>query len=194
MNAQQYTEALKILLAPGKLWRDLTLIGQDIYLTLLAMAQEFERTDEQITQLPFENLPATASNLLSDWEVFVGLPDDCTPFLGSQSERRDNAMTRIVSEDILTEAELITQAAIMGYDIEIITDAVAVCGELICGETIAQNDQRFWVVVQVNDITGGARVGAMVCGDIIGGSGIDNLTCLVRRNVLEHYEIEFVIP
>ena len=193
MNAIQYTEVLKKLLSPGKLWRDLTLFGQDIYLMLLAIAQEFERTDAEIEQLALENLPATSSELLADWEAFVGIPDDCVPVLGTQGERQLNAMTRLVSEDILTEAELIQQAAVLGYDIEVITHLVPVCGPLVCGETIAQSTERFWIIIRVNGVTGGARVGAMVCGDIIGGSDINNLFCFVRRNVLEHYEIQYEI-
>lgn len=75
LTAEQYQSQLLELLPLGAVWpRDL---DTGLAKLLLAKADEFARVDGRADQLIEEADPRTTSEMLSDWERVVGLPDEC---------------------------------------------------------------------------------------------------------------------
>lgn len=72
LSAADYEVMLRTLLPGGPAWQD------SLTLRLLnAWAQEFGRLDVRIRDLLEEADPRTSEELLADWELLLGLPDDC---------------------------------------------------------------------------------------------------------------------
>ena len=73
----RYRSALIKLLPPGDgiaKWFE-----SNVYRLLEGIAVEFARVHDRALDLLDEADPSTASELLSEWEEVVGLPDECTP-------------------------------------------------------------------------------------------------------------------
>ena len=80
-----YREQIGALLPRGRAWpreRDTTLGA-----TTAAIAQELAEIDMQAVRLLDELLAARTSDLLTDWETDVGLPDACSRLASTLSER-----------------------------------------------------------------------------------------------------------
>jgi uncharacterized protein YmfQ (DUF2313 family) len=59
--------------------------------------------------------PRSSITLLSEWEAFAGLPDECSIVTGTESERRAAVVSKITATGGVTAPYFITMAAALGY-------------------------------------------------------------------------------
>lgn len=113
MNAESYARMLKKLLPPGRLWK----LVQDSWISkvFLAIGDELARVHARAQDLLLESDPRTATEMLDEWEEFLGLPDDCdSPGSMTTTERRNAATQKLVSRGGQTPQFYIDLAAAFG--------------------------------------------------------------------------------
>lgn len=82
-----------------------------------AKSQEFKRFGDFISDLISEVIPSTSINLLSEWESYLGIPDNCIPLATTLQERRDNVILKLTSLAYQTEQHLVDLADAYGFTI-----------------------------------------------------------------------------
>lgn len=116
---KKYTKLVKKLLPLGRAWDD---IREDVINLFPGVAGEFCRIDERAKDLLKEIDPGTSTELLSDWESLLGLPDECTPENVDLNERRQQARQKLAAVGGLSAAFYEQVAANLGFD-AIVEDA-----------------------------------------------------------------------
>lgn len=112
-SALAYARQLKELLPPGSVW--LLLPGSWISRALLAIGTELARIDARALELLEEADPRTTTELLTDWERVLGLPDGCVLELAdTTAERRNSVVAKLVARGGQSAAFYISIAAAMG--------------------------------------------------------------------------------
>lgn len=116
-GAADYAAGMAELMPIGEAWQ-LSEAAPLADLTA-ALAVEFARLDARAASLVEESEPRVASELLSDWERVLGLPDPCvTTFQGNQ-ERRQAITGRLQPALSPSRAFFIALATALGYEITI---------------------------------------------------------------------------
>lgn len=91
----KYKEVLLDLLPTGRAWNR---SSKGTLATLLeGIGAEFERIEKRSYNLLRESDPRTSTELVSDWERFLGLPDECDTETDSSLERRFKLINRALS-------------------------------------------------------------------------------------------------
>lgn len=115
MTAADYARQLKQLLPRGSVW--LLEAGSWISQTLLAIADEYARVDGRGADLIEESDPRTASEMLDEWEVMLGLPDeDITAIPTSDEDRQVVVTQKYIAQEAMTPASYEARAIACGYE------------------------------------------------------------------------------
>lgn len=113
----EYRDALAQLLPGGAAWsRD---PAAPMMRFLAALGVELERLDGRAAQLLAETDPASTTELLSDWERVVGLPDPCVTLAQTVAERRLALEGRLTAVGGQSRAFFIALAFRLGYSVTI---------------------------------------------------------------------------
>jgi len=147
----EHRQQLDQLLPPGLLWTRRP--GSNREKLLTAIAAESARFEELTLALIDEADPRTTSDLLDEWEAYVGLPDPCVPtsITFTDDERRAQIVARLNANGGQSRQFFIDLAAAIGFTItitEFTTFQVGIsgAGDPVGGET--------WVYAwQVNTAT-----------------------------------------
>ncbi|MDI3259706.1 MAG: DUF2313 domain-containing protein [Sinobacteraceae bacterium] len=118
-SGADYADALLRLLPPGRLWRGL--LGGSLWQGLIqALAAGLARFDAWAWQaLIVEPDPRTTTQLISEWESSVGLPDGCIPRGGTLAQRRAAVVSRLNARGGASAAYYIGLAAVNGYNVTV---------------------------------------------------------------------------
>ena len=117
-TVNDYQRLLHHLLPPGRLWESLCQPGTQFGQLLLALAEELANIDGRAQNLIDEVNPLTATELLPEWETFVGLPE-CGIEGQTDNQRRNaiKAKLNLVGDNRIDY--FIEVAASLGYTITI---------------------------------------------------------------------------
>lgn len=118
LTARHYREQMQALLPIGAAWPR----GDDSMLTqtLDALAIEFSRVGLRAETLPAEIIPSTTTELISDWERVLGLPDPCVGKLEETlAKRRSAVVAKLTGGGSASKAYYIALALSIGYVITI---------------------------------------------------------------------------
>lgn len=116
-SRDEYRDALAALLPTGAAWpRDPDAVLMQF---LASLAVEFERIDARAAQLLSETDPAATTELLSDWERVVGLPDPCVTQAQTIAQRRQALEGRMTAVGGQSRRFFIELAARLGYSVTI---------------------------------------------------------------------------
>ena len=117
-SADAYARQLRALLPSGALW--LLDPDSEISKTLLALAAELSRVDGRGQDLLTEADPRTATEMLSDWEQALGLPDEMVTEIPATDAARRVAITqKLVRIGGQTPAYFVDLSAACGYTVTI---------------------------------------------------------------------------
>jgi uncharacterized protein YmfQ (DUF2313 family) len=120
---QEHTDALAQYLPSGVAWISKNIDGTDLRKLLLGLAGEILRSEQKINEISAEYFPQTTTQLLSEWEALLGIPDDCIQLETTADARRKNILLKLNASFIGTSADFIYLASLMGYVIRIKTSA-----------------------------------------------------------------------
>lgn len=89
--------------------------------TLLgAFAEELTRVEQKVQEVADEVYIAFTSNLIQQWESFVGIPDDCFKVENKTLEfRRKQVIAKIALMNATTTSDFVNLAAFFGVKVEI---------------------------------------------------------------------------
>ena len=127
--------------------------------------------------------PATALELLPEWEESLGLPDNCTIGETYTIERRRQAVVaRLVGKGSLSKQFYIDLAKTLGYEITIDEYRQARSGFSVCGEALNGQDWPFtWRVNAQQTTYVQARAGVTFCGEPLATWGNKILECSLNQ-------------
>jgi len=193
-SAQDYTRALQNLLPTGIAWpRHINSVLSSV---LRGIAYGFYKVDERAQTLIGGAFPATALDLLSEWEETLGLPDLCSISEADTIAARQNAIVgKLTIARGLSKSGFIQFAADFGYEITITEFRQARAGWSVAGDRLNGEDWPFTWMVTVPDVTYKvARAGSARAGDPLRSWGNKTLICLLDRYSPPHtlYLLEFV--
>jgi uncharacterized protein YmfQ (DUF2313 family) len=166
---KQYQAAAIKLLPRGPAWNrnPKSATGQ----LMDAIALEQTNIDADIDVLEKNMNPATAEELMPEYEDMYGLPDDCASSDQTMQERRQALMSKVRKKDIPTVGWLKSFAKRLGYDIDITTHRPFICGLNRCGDMLGLGADPINGVISV-EITGNHIIqficGVSRCGDYLG--------------------------
>lgn len=178
------------LLPPGRAW--LRSAAANLVKTLRPLAAAIARLEAVVATLRTEINPATANDMLADFEQVLG-PDPCglDDASGAIGVRRLQAWRRWTRKGGASVAYFVALAAAYGVTITVETCWPTEAGDECGAELVNSPEQFVWVVnlplIWVID----AECGATVCGDYLGELGLSPVECLIRRYKPAHTTVVF---
>ena len=118
LSARQYREQMQALLPGGSAWprADDALLTQ----TLDALAEEYARIGERAASMIAEFIPSSTTEMITEWERVMGLPDPCVGVLeGTLARRRAAVVAKLNGGGSASKAYYIALAAALGYTVTI---------------------------------------------------------------------------
>ncbi|WP_165184700.1 YmfQ family protein [Caulobacter soli] len=172
-SAASYLTQLQALLPLGAAWNR----SPDSVMTaaLGAFAEELARIDQRAADLVEEADPRTATELLTEWERLVGLPDGCTPIAATIEERRLAVYQRLAGLGGQNAAYFVALAERLGYAAEVRECFPAMIGDHIGDRLFGEAWAWVWIL----------RTSPALGDDPLG------LQCVVRRLKPAHTVVMF---
>ena len=103
----------------GKVWNALRYGGTKARELLKGLSHEGLRAHDALTVFRQEIIPDETIQYLDEWEIAVGIPDDCFSKEDDVDIRRRNLLIKLASLGVQTEADFVGLAALFGIVIEV---------------------------------------------------------------------------
>lgn len=120
LSKDDYRDAHIQLLPRGLAWPRLA--GSVLGRLFAGFARGYSALHTSLILLSRELDPRITSALLTDWESFAGLPDECSLFVGTESERRAALVAKITSTGGSTSTYFVLMAQALGYSTATVTE------------------------------------------------------------------------
>lgn len=189
-SAGDFTSQLVALLPEGGAWpRD---PGSALQALMRGLAAELARIDARAVALTAEADPRITSELISEWERQLGLPDPCAPAAATLDERRAAVVIKLVATGSQSRAFFIDLATRLGYAVtldEFFSEGAAIAGGIPYTGTGWAYTWRMNVDAEVG-VTH-FRAGSGRAGEPIRAWEIHPLECQVRRSAPAHTRVLF---
>lgn len=180
MGAEVYKRTLLQLMPPGRAFprEDGTTLSK----LALGLADELCRVDERSADLIAE-FPLSTSELLSDWERALGLPDDCVPAGADEDERRASVVARLNESADNTPQGFIDIMATLGYAASVDEFDPFHVGLGAVGDGVAGDQWQFvWRLNIGTEVEADYfRAGVSRAGDRVCDFGLESVECLVNK-------------
>lgn len=192
-SASDYLKLLQRLLPLGKAWTRAP--SSVLYDLLLGLAAEPARVDLRVDDIPNERDTRTSSELLSQHENDLGLPDDCTSLADTIQERRQRAHQQLIALGQQTPAYFIDLAAALGFPGGTITEySPFICGVSQSGDQCGPLSNLFhWTF----NLPQEGQLTYFICGSSSSGDALQNyatnavLECVIRKYKPAHTIVRF---
>lgn len=86
---------------------------------LIGLASEWLNFRNKINEVSNQYNPKTTTQLIEEWEEFVGIPDSCIDVASTLEQRRINILLKLSGINVSTETQFKNIALILGYNIEV---------------------------------------------------------------------------
>lgn len=110
-------EVLDAHLPTGMAWEAFRRPGTTAWRLLWALGQAFEDAWEALCRLATELDPRTTTDMITDWEAAMGLPDPCLPAATTLEQRRAWVLWRLEKRRWTTAQDWHDLAALYGLEI-----------------------------------------------------------------------------
>jgi uncharacterized protein YmfQ (DUF2313 family) len=163
LSDADFQQAMLRLAPRGRVWRRDP--SSNLSAVLLALAPTYTRNAEAAAQVLLDASPVTTTNLLSEWESSLGLPDGCTAASPSVQQRQAAVAAKWGARGGLTIAYFVALAAELGFAITI-TEYSPSCVDMACDLPLSEPDWCF-----VWEVTAAGVIGFYFSVDV---SGVDD--------------------
>ena len=152
----QNTQSLANFLPNGKLFQAKNEDGSNFRKMLSVFAREIIRKENTLQHIADEYYPFTTTDLIEEWELALGIPDECFSQEGiSLDQRRKQVVAKLaLMEETVTKDDFIALAAFFGFRITITTGYDASVFPLILPFLLGGDDNKtllFTMVVTFRD-------------------------------------------
>lgn len=191
MVIEKYKSMIKNLLPTGLAWPR----NEDTNLSsfIEALAVEVSRVDMRVDDMLRESYPLTSSELLTDWERIVGIPDECVGLSETLQERREAVDRKLSSIGGQSKAYYIDVAARLGFDITIDEYTPFRAGFSRAGDPVTSEEwAHVWEVnTAETDTIRYFRAGQSTAGEALAKWGNEILECIINQLKPAHTYVIF---
>lgn len=113
LTKEDYTQAHAQFLPRGLAWP--RSLGSVLMRLLAAFSSAYAALHASLVLLTRELDPRSASQMLSEWEAFAGLPDTCSLVQGTEFERRASVAAKLTATGGANATYFIQMAETLGY-------------------------------------------------------------------------------
>lgn len=188
-RTERFREAADRLLPQGLAWtRDRE---SNLRRLVKGLARAWARVDERADKLLLEASPATASELLSDWEEVLGLPGPCPSRAPSDLLRRFAAVARLSFQGGQSSQFFVDFAATLGFEVTVNSLGPATC-ESNCETPIYDAEWVFAWEVHAPEVTPFFfTAGSSVAGERLVEVYTDSLECEIEKSKPDQTVVHF---
>ncbi|WP_227105123.1 YmfQ family protein [Chromobacterium rhizoryzae] len=137
-SAADYLAAMQNLLPQGKAWPREPGAAQTQALS--GLAPVYARQHARANNLLADAFPATAYELLPEWESTLGLPDPVLGMASTVQGRRQQVVAKLTAVGGQSAAYYQSLAAALGYSITVTNYAPFRCGQSSAGQPVGSQD------------------------------------------------------
>ncbi|PXX49363.1 YmfQ family protein [Aquitalea magnusonii] len=137
-SAADYLAAMQNLLPRGKAWPREP--GATMTQGIFGLAPTYERQHARANNLLIDAFPASAYELLPEWEAAVGLPDPVLGLAPAVQGRRQQVVARLTAIGGQSAAYYRQLAGALGYSITVTNYAPFRCGQSAAGQPAGSQD------------------------------------------------------
>jgi uncharacterized protein YmfQ (DUF2313 family) len=189
-SRDDYARALRALLPRGRVWAHEDEGTQAAVLDGLAATPE--ALDSAALTLIAAAFPATADQLLPEWEASLGLPDECTGPQPSTQQRRAQVVARLTNSGGQSVQYFINCAAALGYTVTVTEYAPFRAGQSHSGQQLGTQDWFFtWAINAPTNTVTHFAAGESSAGDPLSTWGNAVLECELNAIKPAHTILQF---
>ncbi|HWX48116.1 MAG TPA: putative phage tail protein [Roseomonas sp.] len=185
LTAARLLELFKGLLPRGRVWpRE---VGSDMERALAGLVPTYERLAARDANLLTDAFPATAFELLPEWEFSLGLPDPCAGEAPTLQQRRAQVVARLTARGGQSVPYMIERAARLGYEVTVREYAPARLGVMRFGDRMQGPEwAHVWAIRAPATTITPFRFGLSSFGERFRTWGNDVLECELRAVTPAH--------
>jgi uncharacterized protein YmfQ (DUF2313 family) len=175
-TSADFQSALRSLMPTGRAWDKEA--GSVLDSALGGLAPSYARNSAAAVALLADAFPATALDMLPEWEAALGLPDPCAGESPTLAGRRQQVVARLTNSGGQSIRYFVQYAASLGYTVTISQYAPFRCGQSRAGDALGSVDWFFtWSInAPLNTVTP-FRVGQSTAGEPLNAWGNAVLEC-----------------
>jgi uncharacterized protein YmfQ (DUF2313 family) len=175
-QAADFLAALQACMPRGRVWPKETDAVQTQ--TLQGLATPFQQHNDRANYLLVDAFPATAVELLSEWESTLGLPDPCAGESPTLQQRQQQVVARLTNSGGQSAAYYIAYAKALGFDVTISEFTPFRIGQQAMGAPVGDQDWAFtWRVNAPAATIAFFSMGQSAVGEPLESWGSDVLQC-----------------
>ncbi len=189
---RNYQSQLLRLLPPGFAWTQNA--NTNLGRLLQGFADELCRIEERAkTIVNVEAFPTTATELLSEWESFLGLPGACDTLAPALEQRRADVVSKLVNRVGQSPAYFLELAASLGFQVsQLIEYRAFEVGRSVVGDLLSNEDWVFTWTVQASSLSPAFfSAGSSGAGDALVAADNSRLTCVFEQLKPAHTTVTF---
>lgn len=182
--------ALQNLMPPGRAWSKESGSVQDR--TLACFAPSFQRSAADALALIADAFPATALDLIPEWQATLGLPDPCAGPDPTLIQQRQQIVARLTNSGGQSAPYFVAFALALGYVVTVTNDAPFRAGQNTAGDHVGSFDRFFtWALhAPLNTVTP-FLAGQSTAGEPLNSWGNDVLQCELDAVSPAHSILQF---
>lgn len=181
----EYARSILDHLPRGRVWpRD---PDSTVAATARGLAPTFQRLDARALALLKDAFPASAYELLPEWEASLGLPDPCAGAMPTVQARRAQVVARFTATGGQSVPYFVNHAARLGFTITVREYAPARLGHMRLGDRMRDAQwAHVWAVQSPQTTVRWFRLGQSGLGERFRDWGNDVLECELRSLAPAH--------
>jgi len=175
-SSDDFTAALSGLLPPGRAWpRDPDSV---LMQTVACLSPMYARNSAAAVNLLSNAFPATAIDLIPEWQETLGLPDPCAGIAPTIAQQRQQIVARLTDGGGQSAPYFIQLAKALGYTVTVTNDAPFRCGQSRAGQHLGGIEWFYvWVVHAPAFTVNPFLAGQSTAGEALGVFGNAVLVC-----------------
>lgn len=189
--SNKYTSLIHQLLPSGKAWNKEE--GSNLDKVADGISQEFLRIEKRANELIIELDPTKSSELLSDWENLLGLPDKAFGSPVTSQERRNLVILKVSSRGGQSRKFFVDIIKKFGFDIEIKEHRPFRAGKSRSGDAVFTNVgwRHTWTVIAKQAVKFNFRAGKSTAGDPLVYYRNEVITGIIKKLKPAHTNVLF---
>jgi uncharacterized protein YmfQ (DUF2313 family) len=191
-QASDFLTALQALMPRGLAWpRDPTSVMAQVE---AGLSPTWQRHTEQNNNLLIDAFPATAVQLLPEWEATLGLPDPCAGPAPTIAARQAQVVARFAGSGGQSVPYYINYAKLLGYTVTVTEYVASRVGQSRVGQSVSRMGYAWSFAWQINaslNTIAQSRVGSARAGEPLASWGNAVLQCEINQVIPAHTTIIF---